>query len=38
MAAPHAVGVASLIVSEYGTKDAKNGGLTLKPSLTERSC
>ncbi len=35
MAAPHAVGVASLIVSEYGTKDAKNGGLTLKPSLTE---
>ena len=35
MAAPHAVGVAALIVSEYGYRDFKNGGLTLAPRLTE---
>ncbi|MDX6287718.1 MAG: hypothetical protein QOG53_3203 [Frankiales bacterium] len=31
MAAPHAVGVAALIVSAIGTPDATNGGLTLNP-------
>lgn len=37
MAAPHATGVVALIVSEYGTKDAKHkGGLTLNPVQTER--
>ncbi|HET8614401.1 MAG TPA: S8 family serine peptidase [Actinomycetales bacterium] len=36
MASPHAVGVAALIVSEYGKKDHKHGGLTLDPSTTER--
>ncbi|MCI2238338.1 S8 family serine peptidase [Paenibacillus sp. TRM 82003] len=36
MAAPHAAGVAALIVSEYGEKDpAHPGTLTLDPSLTE---
>jgi subtilisin family serine protease len=35
MAAPHAVGVAALIVSEYGVRDFKHGGLTLPPRLTE---
>jgi len=35
MAAPHAVGVASLIVSEYGYRDHHNGGLTLTPRATE---
>jgi lantibiotic leader peptide-processing serine protease len=35
MAAPHAVGVAALIVSHYGTPDAANGGLTLDPAVTE---
>jgi subtilisin family serine protease len=36
MAAPHAVGVAALIVAEFGTKDRRNGGLTLDPRTTER--
>ena len=37
MAAPHAVGVVALIVSEYGTKDGKNkGGLTLNPVQSEK--
>jgi len=36
MAAPHAVGVAALIVSRYGTTDRKRGGLTLDPARTER--
>jgi subtilisin family serine protease len=37
MAAPHAVGVAALIVSEYGEKDSKHsGGLTLAPKKTEK--
>jgi subtilisin family serine protease len=35
MAAPHAVGVASLIVSEYGYRDFRHGGLTLAPRATE---
>ena len=29
MASPHAAGVAALVVSKHGKKDAKNGGLTL---------
>jgi hypothetical protein len=29
MATPHAVGVAALIVSQYGRKDRSQGGLTL---------
>jgi lantibiotic leader peptide-processing serine protease len=36
MASPHAVGVAALIVSEYGTRDRVHGGLTLDPRTTER--
>jgi subtilisin family serine protease len=36
MAAPHAVGVAALIVAEYGKRDRQNGGLTLDPDRTER--
>lgn len=36
MAAPHAAGVAALIVSEYGKPDRKHGGITLDPSKTER--
>jgi subtilisin family serine protease len=36
MAAPHAVGVAALIVSEYGKRDRAHGGLTLDPTTTER--
>jgi subtilisin family serine protease len=37
MAAPHATGVAALIVSRFGTKDrAHPGGLRLAPSKTER--
>ncbi|MHA3702891.1 S8 family peptidase [Jatrophihabitans sp. YIM 134969] len=35
MAAPHAVGVAALVVSHYGTKDRVHGGLTLPPATTE---
>ena len=35
MAAPHATGVAALIVSQYGRLD-RSGGLTLDPSETER--
>jgi subtilisin family serine protease len=36
MAAPHAVGVAALIVSKYGVKDFRHpGGLTLPPVVTE---
>ena len=34
MAAPHAVGVVALIVSEYGHKAGK--GLTLAPATTQR--
>lgn len=37
MAAPHATGVAALIISQYGQKDGKNkGGLTLNPVQTEK--
>lgn len=36
MAAPHAAGVAALIVSRYGTADRRRGGLTLDPHRTER--
>jgi lantibiotic leader peptide-processing serine protease len=36
MAAPHAVGVAALIVAEYGRRDRSNPGLTLNPDRTER--
>jgi subtilisin family serine protease len=31
MAAPHAAGVASLIVSEFGQRDWRHGGLRLEP-------
>ncbi|MDQ7905441.1 S8 family serine peptidase [Phytohabitans sp. ZYX-F-186] len=31
MASPHAAGVASLIVSEFGQRDRRRGGLTLEP-------
>jgi lantibiotic leader peptide-processing serine protease len=31
MATPHAVGVAALIVSEFGKRDRSQGGLTLAP-------
>ena len=36
MAAPHAVGVAALIVSAHGKRDARHGGLTLDPRAVER--
>jgi subtilisin family serine protease len=36
MASPHAVGVAALIVSTHGTRDPRNGGLTLSPRAVER--
>jgi subtilisin family serine protease len=36
MASPHAVGVAALIVSEWGKKDKALGGLTLKPDKVNR--
>jgi subtilisin family serine protease len=36
MASPHVTGVAALIVSQYGTRDAKRGGLSLAPRKTER--
>jgi len=36
MAAPHAAGVAALIVSAHGKHDGKNGGLTLSPRAVER--
>jgi hypothetical protein len=36
MAAPHAVGVAALIVSTFGHRDTKHGGLTLDPRTTDR--
>jgi lantibiotic leader peptide-processing serine protease len=35
MAAPHAVGVAALIVSKRGKTDAQRGGLTLDPTAVE---
>ena len=36
MAAPHAVGVAALIVAERGRRDPANGGLTMDPSEVGR--
>jgi lantibiotic leader peptide-processing serine protease len=36
MASPHAVGVAALIVAEYGRRDRRHGGLTLRPDRVER--
>ena len=35
MASPHAVGVAALIVSEFGTVDPVHGGLTMSPADVE---
>ncbi|GII30975.1 S8 family serine peptidase [Planotetraspora mira] len=35
MASPRAVGVVALIVSKYGHRDYRNGGLTLDPSVVE---
>ena len=35
MASPHAVGVAALVVSKYGYRDWRNGGLTLPPGVVE---
>jgi lantibiotic leader peptide-processing serine protease len=36
MASPHAVGVAALIVAQYGKSDKRNGGLTLSPDKVEK--
>ncbi len=36
MASPHATGVAALIVSRFGVRDLRRGGLTLAPDLVER--
>ena len=36
MASPHVTGVAALIVSQFGHRDGRTGGLTLKPKDTER--
>ena len=36
MASPHAVGVAALIVAEYGKRDKRNGGVTMDPAQVER--
>jgi len=36
MAAPHAVGVAALIVAQFGRRDRANGGLTLAPGKVEQ--
>ena len=35
MASPHAVGVAALIISKYGQRDRRHGGLTLSPRFVE---
>jgi subtilisin family serine protease len=35
MAAPHAAGVAALIISKYGHRDLWRGGLTMHPNLVE---
>jgi subtilisin family serine protease len=36
MASPHAAGVGALIVSEYGKRDRRRGGLTMNPWAVER--
>jgi lantibiotic leader peptide-processing serine protease len=35
-ASPHAVGVAAVIISEFGKRDKRKGGLELQPRKTER--
>ena len=35
MASPHAAGVAALIVSKYGHRDRRNGGLTMSPNAVQ---
>ena len=35
MASPHAVGVAALIISEFGTTDPVHGGLMMSPAEVE---
>ncbi len=37
MASPHASGVAALVVSEYGSRDRRHGGLTMDPDKVERA-
>jgi lantibiotic leader peptide-processing serine protease len=36
MASPHAVGVAALIVAQYGHRDRRHGGVTLAPDKVEK--
>ena len=36
MAAPHATGVAALIISVHGRHDPRHGGLTMSPRAVER--
>jgi lantibiotic leader peptide-processing serine protease len=36
MAAPHATGVAAIIIAQRGRRDAAQGGLTLAPDTVER--
>jgi subtilisin family serine protease len=36
MASPHAVGVAAVIISEFGRSDQAHGGLRLNPAVTQR--
>ena len=36
MASPHAVGVAALIVAQFGRPDSVNGGVTMDPAQVER--
>ena len=36
MAAPHATGVAALIVSTHGRRDPAHGGLTMSPGAVQR--
>jgi lantibiotic leader peptide-processing serine protease len=36
MASPHAVGVAAVIISEFGRRDSAHGGLRLHPAVTQR--
>jgi lantibiotic leader peptide-processing serine protease len=36
MASPHATGVAAVIISEFGKRDRRMGGLELRPRTTER--
>jgi subtilisin family serine protease len=37
MAAPHAAGVAALIVSRHGRPDREHGGITMQPAAVERA-